>query len=160
MKNDDSSGRGARPKRAALSAAWLVGAIILSIFSGSALLCKVTSVENSKIYYIIATGHYTVSLAIAFLVFSGVYFMFDAIFALSYRRALGWGHFGLMAGGALLVIAPSILLRLTSPWPGAAKAERAFAVLSAVPTFGYLLTLVGLILFAILVGEMVGRLRR
>lgn len=161
MKNDDPSRRGARPRTAAIPTAWLAGAVILAILSGSMLFGKAMPIDNSRVYDIVASGHYAISLALTFLVFAGVYFLFDAIFALSYRRGLGWGHFGLMAAGALFIASPPTVLRLTSPWPLAARAEQTFVVFSTVPTLGYLLTLVGLALFAILLGDMVvDRLRR
>ena len=161
MKNGDPNRISVWPKSAVLFESWLVGAIALAIFGRFSLLIRVTPIDNSGVYYNVATGHYAISLAMAFLLFSCIYFILDIVFAASYRRVLGWGHLGLMTAGAAMINGPSIFLRMTSQWPRPANSERAFGLLNAVSTVGYVLTLVGLFLFALMLGHMIiGRLNR
>ena len=161
MEDSDPKRHGARPKSTILFATWFVGAIALSTLSGFALLGSVTPVDSSRVYHVAAIGHYTISLAMAFLLFSCIYFILDIVFAASYRRVLSWGHLGLMTAGAAMIIGPSIFLRMDMQRTRPANVELAFVVFNTVSTAGYVLTLSGLILFALMLGDMiVGRLRR
>jgi len=161
MKGNDQNQHRGRTRSVIFPAVWFAGAITLSILSGFALRRTVSPIDNSAVYYVLAVGHYTVSLAMAFLVFACIYFKLDTISATRYRRALSWGHFGLMTLGAALIIVPSIFLQTTTSRLQIVDATRAFLFLNNITTIGYGLTLVSLLLFVALLGDLsIRRLRR
>jgi cytochrome c oxidase subunit 1 len=139
----------------ALPAAWLFGAAVIAVLNAPTVA---SDLGTSGTYYVVAHVHYGISLAITFAIIAFVYLLLDFVFKLRYRRALGWGHFGLMATGTLLISAPSLFLRSTGTPVRTLDPQREFATLNMISSAGYGLTLLSVILFlALLVDAFVGR---
>jgi len=77
----------------------------------------------------------------------------DRVFKLRYSARLASAHYVLSILGAIFVLAPS--MGLTLFWDALAgfQPTTLFKILSGMTTFGYLMTLVGLVVFMVLVTQ-------
>lgn len=97
------------------------------------------------------------SLAVACVAFAAIYYLIDAVFHAPYRRGLGLAHLTLAVLGTALIFTPTIALRVFDAPDANKDATGTFAVLHAASSLGYVMTLVGVVVFAVLLIDAVRR---
>jgi heme/copper-type cytochrome/quinol oxidase subunit 1 len=101
-------------------------------------------------YYVVAHNHYALSLAAAFGIFAVAYAVLVGVFNLPHHWWLGYIHLALMVVGAGMVLAPQYLLRLGLPRRGVgADPIAVFAELNRLSMAGYLMMMLGLLVFVV-----------
>ncbi len=147
-----------------LPATWLAGAALIWFVSAPRPVGSPIGGDGTHYnvtYYLIAHAHYGMSLALTFVVFAAVYLGLEALPTLRPRPLLAAGHLVLMWIGAVLILAPGVLYRLSRSPERFTDARGAFALLNTVSLVGYLLTLASLVVFAgVLIDGLVRRLKR
>jgi len=142
---------GRATRRSLFPLVWLVGAAPVAGLSANLLPSSGAVVARgiTDSYYVVAHNH-VVSLATAFVLMAGVYAVLD--FAQpSYRRPLAWTHFGLMSLGAALSFAPMVFLSVAGTPQRFVDPIGLFKTLSVISSLGYLVMIIGAVVFALLV---------
>jgi cytochrome c oxidase subunit 1 len=129
---------------------WAAATILVFLLNGSPPSGLPDEGGVRRTYYVVAHHHYVVSLAAGLAIFGAVYLVLEMLPRVRYRRELGYAHLALAFVGTLLVIAPRIGLNLTAMPRRYADPAATFAFWNTVSLAGYVMTLVGLLLFVVL----------
>ncbi len=141
--------------------AWLAGAFGVASVSAlhPAAAGMIGSPQITNTYYVVARAHFSVSLAVAFVLMAGIYAAFEFM-QLQYRRAVAWWHFALMLLGSCLVLTPAILVAVAVRPHKSLDPVGLFMLLNRISALGYGVMIVATAMFAVLVVDAVVRRAR
>ncbi|HWE47484.1 MAG TPA: cytochrome c oxidase subunit I [Caulobacteraceae bacterium] len=111
-------------------------------------------------YYVIAHFHYVLSLGAVFAIFAGFYYWFEKMWGVKYNEFLGSLHFWITFVGVNLIFFPQHFLGLQAMQRRQVDYNVAFTQWNAVSSFGYAVTLVGLMVFFAVLMEAAIRRRK
>jgi cytochrome c oxidase subunit I len=131
---------------------WLLGALYAA---GAQWLVSANQpaspASNSAMtYFVLAQTHYSVSLTVAFLAFAAIYFVLERVARLRIRRWLGQAHFWAMFIGVNLIMLPALLARFEGLRSPDGDLATTFERYDAISLAGYVATLAGVVVFAVL----------
>lgn len=102
-------------------------------------------------YYLLSNAHYGMSLAAVCVAFAACYYLLAIVFKPPQRPTLGLAHLTLTVLGTTLIFTPVIALKASGDLGSNADVAAKFSFFNAVSSLGYVLTLVGVGVFAVLV---------
>jgi cytochrome c oxidase subunit 1 len=111
-------------------------------------------------YYVVAHFHYVLSLGAVFAIFAGFYYWFEKMWGVKYNEFLGAAHFWVMFIGVNLIFFPQHFLGMQGMPRRYVDYPDAFALWNKVSSFGYAVTLVGVVIFLIMLLEAAVRRRK
>ena len=110
-------------------------------------------------YYVVAHFHYVLSLGAVFAIFAGFYYWFEKMWGVKYNEVLGAIHFWLMFIGVNVIFFPQHFLGLQGMPRRTLDYPLAFAFWNKVSSYGYAITLVGVVVFLMVLIEAMVRRR-
>jgi cytochrome c oxidase subunit 1 len=111
-------------------------------------------------YYVVAHFHYVLSLGAVFAIFAGFYYWFEKMWGIKYNEILGAIHFWVMFVGVNIVFFPMHFLGAQGMPRRYVDYPEAFTLWNYVSSVGYAVTLVGVLVFLLVLLEAVVRRRR
>ena len=139
---------------------WAIGFIFLFTVGGvTGVVLANAGIDYSlhDTYYVVAHFHYVLSLGAVFAIFGGFYYWFEKMWGVRYNEALGALHFWIMFVGVNLDLLPAALPRACRACRAGASTTRvAFAKWNHLSSIGYAITLVGLVVFMLVLVEAAG----
>ena len=142
---------------------WAMGFIFLFTVGGvTGVVLANAGIDYSfqDTYYVVAHFHYVLSLGAVFAIFGGFYYWFEKMWGVKYNEALGAAHFWVMFVGVNLVFFPQHFLGLQGMPRRYVDYPEAFAYWNKVSSIGYAVTLVGVIIFLVMLVEAAVRRRK
>jgi cytochrome c oxidase subunit 1 len=110
-------------------------------------------------YYVVAHFHYVLSLGAVFAIFAGFYYWFEKMWGVRYNEFLGATHFWLTFVGVNVVFFPQHFLGLQGMPRRSADYPQAFTYWNHISSIGYVIALVGLVVFLVVLVEAAVRRR-
>jgi cytochrome c oxidase subunit 1 len=141
---------------------WAIGFIFLFTVGGvTGVVLANAGIDYSlhDTYYVVAHFHYVLSLGAVFAIFAGFYYWFEKMFGVRYNEFLGATHFWIMFVGVNLVFFPQHFLGLQGMPRRYVDYPDAFTLWNQVSSIGYVITLVGVVVFLAVLVEAVVRRR-
>jgi len=135
---------------------WAIGFIFLFTVGGvTGVVLSNAGIDYSlhDTYYVVAHFHYVLSLGAVFAIFAGFYYWFEKIFGVKYNEFLGCLHFWLMFVGVNIIFFPQHFLGLQGMPRRYVDYSDGFAYWNMVSTWGYVITIVGVLVFLIMLAE-------
>ncbi len=135
---------------------WAIGFIFLFTLGGvTGVVLSNAGIDYSlhDTYYVVAHFHYVLSLGAVFAIFAGFYYWFEKIFGVKYNEFLGCLHFWLMFIGVNIIFFPQHFLGLQGMPRRYVDYSDGFAYWNMVSTWGYVITIVGVLVFLIMLAE-------
>ena len=135
---------------------WAIGFIFLFTVGGvTGVVLSNAAVDYSlqDTYYVVAHFHYVLSLGAVFSIFAGYYYWFEKMYGIKYNEFLGHLHFWIMFVGVNLVFFPQHFLGLQGMPRRYIDYPTGFTFWNQVSSIGYAITLVGVIVFLIMLVE-------
>jgi cytochrome c oxidase subunit 1 len=135
---------------------WAIGFIFLFTVGGvTGVVLANAGIDYSlhDTYYVVAHFHYVLSLGAVFAIFAGFYYWFEKIFGVKYREWLGVAHFWVMFVGVNLVFFPQHFLGLQGMPRRYVDYPEAFTLWNKVSSIGYAITVVGVLIFLVMLLE-------
>ncbi len=135
---------------------WAMGFIFLFTVGGvTGVVLANAGIDYSlhDTYYVVAHFHYVLSLGAVFAIFAGFYYWFEKIWGVKYREWLGQLHFWVMFVGVNLIFFPQHFLGLQGMPRRYIDYPEAFTLWNQVSSWGYLVTMVGVVVFLIVLIE-------
>ena len=111
-------------------------------------------------YYVVAHFHYVLSLGAVFAIFAGFYYWFEKMWGVKYNEFLGVTHFWLMFVGVNVVFFPMHFLGAQGMPRRYVDYADAFELWNQVSTYGYLITVAGVLVFLVMLVEAAIRRRK
>jgi cytochrome c oxidase subunit 1 len=111
-------------------------------------------------YYVVAHFHYVLSLGAVFAIFAGFYYWFEKMWGLKYNEFLGALHFWIMFIGVNIVFFPMHFLGAQGMPRRYVDYPEAFTLWNYVSSVGYVITLVGVLVFLLVLIEALVRRRK
>ena len=131
---------------------WAIGFIFLFTVGGvTGVVLANAGVDHymHDTYYVVAHFHYVLSLGAVFAIFAGWYYWFSKMTGLEYREWLGALHFWVMFIGVNLIFFPQHFLGLQGMPRRYIDYPEAFALWNYWSTVGYMITMAGVVIFAV-----------
>jgi cytochrome c oxidase subunit 1 len=135
---------------------WAIGFIFLFTVGGvTGVVLSNAGIDYSlhDTYYVVAHFHYVLSLGAVFAIFAGFYYWFEKMFGVKYNEFLGCLHFWIMFVGVNLVFFPQHFLGLQGMPRRYVDYSDGYAYWNYVSSLGYVITLVGVLVFLIMLAE-------
>ena len=135
---------------------WAIGFIFLFTVGGvTGVVLSNAGIDYSlhDTYYVVAHFHYVLSLGAVFAIFAGFYYWFEKMFGVKYNEFLGCLHFWLMFVGVNIVFFPQHFLGLQGMPRRYVDYSDGYAYWHMVSTWGYVITVVGVLVFLIMLAE-------
>jgi cytochrome c oxidase subunit 1 len=135
---------------------WAIGFIFLFTLGGvTGVVLSNAGIDYSlhDTYYVVAHFHYVLSLGAVFAIFAGFYYWFEKMFGVKYNEFLGCLHFWLMFVGVNVIFFPQHFLGLQGMPRRYVDYSDGFAYWNMVSTWGYVITIVGVLVFLIMLAE-------
>ncbi|GLS00505.1 cytochrome c oxidase subunit 1 [Brevundimonas denitrificans] len=135
---------------------WAMGFIFLFTIGGvTGVVLSNAGIDYSlhDTYYVVAHFHYVLSLGAVFAIFAGFYYWFEKMFGVKYNEFLGCLHFWIMFIGVNLVFFPQHFLGLQGMPRRYVDYSDGYAYWNYVSSIGYVITLVGVLVFLIMLAE-------
>jgi cytochrome c oxidase subunit 1 len=135
---------------------WAIGFIFLFTVGGvTGVVLSNAGIDYSlhDTYYVVAHFHYVLSLGAVFAIFAGFYYWFEKMFGVKYNEFLGCLHFWIMFIGVNLVFFPQHFLGLQGMPRRYVDYSDGYAYWNYVSSMGYLITLVGVVVFLVMLAE-------
>lgn len=129
---------------------WAIGFIFLFTVGGvTGVVLANAGVDASlhDTYYVVAHFHYVLSLGAVFAIFAGWYYWFEKIWGVKYNSILARLQFLFFFVGANVIFFPQHFLGLQGMPRRYVDYADGFAFWNGVSSFGYLIMLVGMVLF-------------
>tara|TARA_R110002051_G_scaffold114257_8_gene186978 strand:+ start:24499 stop:26085 length:1587 start_codon:yes stop_codon:yes gene_type:complete len=129
---------------------WAIGFIFLFTVGGvTGVVLANAGVDESlhDTYYVVAHFHYVLSLGAVFAIFAGWYYWFEKIWGVKYNSILARLQFLFFFVGANVIFFPQHFLGLQGMPRRYVDYADGFAFWNGVSSFGYLIMLVGMVLF-------------
>jgi cytochrome c oxidase subunit 1 len=104
-------------------------------------------------YYVVAHFHYVLSLGAVFAIFAGFYYWFEKMWGVRYNETLATIHFWLTFVGVNIVFFPQHFLGLQGMPRRSIDYPAAFSYWNRVSSYGYLVALMGLVVFIAVLAE-------
>jgi cytochrome c oxidase subunit 1 len=142
---------------------WAIGFIFLFTVGGvTGVVLANAGIDYSlqDTYYVVAHFHYVLSLGAVFAIFAGFYYWFEKMWGVKYNEFLGATHFWIMFVGVNLVFFPQHFLGLQGMPRRYIDYPEAFSYWNKVSSIGYAITLVGMVVFFIVLIEAAVRRRK
>jgi len=140
---------------------WAIGFIFLFTVGGvTGVVLANAGVDQSlhDTYYVVAHFHYVLSLGAVFAIFAGWYYWFEKIFGVKYNSILARLQFAFFFIGANVIFFPQHFLGLQGMPRRYVDYADGFALWNYVSTVGYMIMLVGMVLFfLVLIDAMIRR---
>ena len=111
-------------------------------------------------YYVVAHFHYVLSLGAVFAIFAGFYYWFEKMWGVKYNEALGCAHFWITFIGVNVVFFPQHFLGLQGMPRRYIDYPEAFAFWNRISSIGYEITLLGIVVFLVILAEAAIRRRK
>ncbi|EGF89861.1 cytochrome c oxidase, subunit I [Asticcacaulis biprosthecium C19] len=141
---------------------WAIGFIFLFTVGGvTGVVLSNAPIDYSlhDTYYVVAHFHYVLSLGAVFSIFAGFYYWYEKMFGIKYNAFLGTAHFWVMFVGVNLVFFPQHFLGLQGMPRRYVDYPTGFTYWNQVSTWGYAITLVGVLIFLVMLVESIVRRR-
>ena len=141
---------------------WAIGFIFLFTVGGvTGVVLANAGIDYSlhDTYYVVAHFHYVLSLGAVFAIFAGFYYWFEKMWGVRYNEFLGAAHFWVMFVGVNLVFFPQHFLGLQGMPRRYIDYPEAFAKWNHLSSVGYAITLVGVVIFLLVLVEAMVRRR-
>jgi len=135
---------------------WAIGFIFLFTLGGvTGVVLANAGMDYSlhDTYYVVAHFHYVLSLGAVFAIFAGFYYWFEKMFGVKYNEMLGCLHFWIMFVGVNLVFFPQHFLGLQGMPRRYIDYSDGYAFWNYVSSVGYVITIVGVVVFLIMLAE-------
>ncbi|MDZ4108718.1 MAG: cytochrome c oxidase subunit I [Brevundimonas sp.] len=135
---------------------WAIGFIFLFTVGGvTGVVLANAGIDYSlhDTYYVVAHFHYVLSLGAVFAIFAGFYYWFEKMFGVKYNEFLGAAHFWIMFVGVNLVFFPQHFLGLQGMPRRYIDYSDGYAYWNYVSSVGYVITIVGVLVFLIMLIE-------
>ena len=135
---------------------WAIGFIFLFTLGGvTGVVLSNAGIDYSlhDTYYVVAHFHYVLSLGAVFAIFAGFYYWFEKMFGVKYNEFLGCLHFWIMFIGVNLVFFPQHFLGLQGMPRRYVDYSDGYAYWNYVSSMGYVITLVGVLVFLVMLAE-------
>ncbi len=129
---------------------WAIGFIFLFTIGGVTGVVLANAGADRALhdtYYVVAHFHYTMSLGATFGVFAGWYYWYPKMFGHMYSEFLANMHFWITFAGVNLIFFPQHFLGMAGMPRRYIDYPDAFSLGNYVSSIGYLVTLVGMIVF-------------
>ena len=136
---------------------WAIGFIFLFTVGGvTGVVLANSGVDTSlhDTYYVVAHFHYVLSLGAVFGIFAGFYYWIPKMSGYRYNGFLGGLHFWLMFIGVNMIFFPQHFLGLQGMPRRYIDYPEAFAYWNHISSIGYVITIVGVLVFLIMLAEM------
>ncbi|MCZ8194961.1 cytochrome c oxidase subunit I [Brevundimonas sp.] len=141
---------------------WAIGFIFLFTVGGvTGVVLANAGIDYSlhDTYYVVAHFHYVLSLGAVFAIFAGFYYWFEKMFGVKYNEMLGAAHFWVMFIGVNIIFFPQHFLGLQSMPRRYIDYTEAYTLWNQVSTWGYAITVVGVVIFVAMLIEAAVRRR-
>ena len=135
---------------------WAIGFIFLFTVGGvTGVVLSNAAVDYSlqDTYYVVAHFHYVLSLGAVFSIFAGYYYWFEKMYGIKYNEFLGHLHFWIMFVGVNLIFFPQHFLGLQGMPRRYIDYPTGFTFWNQISSIGYAITLVGVIVFLVMMVE-------
>ncbi|WAC49015.1 cytochrome c oxidase subunit I [Asticcacaulis sp. SL142] len=142
---------------------WAIGFIFLFTVGGvTGVVLSNAGIDYSlhDTYYVVAHFHYVLSLGAVFAIFAGFYYWFEKMFGIKYNGFLGGLHFWIMFIGVNIVFFPQHFLGLQGMPRRYVDYPEGYAYWNLVSSIGYAITVVGVLVFLVMLVEAVVRRRK
>ena len=140
---------------------WAVGFIFLFTVGGvTGVVLANAGVDQSlhDTYYVVAHFHYVLSLGAVFAIFAGWYYWYEKIFGVKYNSFLARAQFWFFFIGANVIFFPQHFLGLQGMPRRYVDYADGHAFWNEISSYGYLIMLVGMVLFfVVLIESMISR---
>jgi cytochrome c oxidase subunit I len=140
---------------------WAIGFIFLFTIGGvTGVVLANAGIDHAlhDTYYVVAHFHYVLSLGAVFAIFAGWYYWFEKMYGIKYNVFFAGAHFWLMFIGVNIIFMPQHFLGLQGMPRRIVDYNEAFSLWNNVSTWGYLITILGVLAF--FVGIVVSVLQR
>jgi cytochrome c oxidase subunit 1 len=142
---------------------WAVGFIFLFTVGGvTGVVLSNAAVDYSfqDTYYVVAHFHYVLSLGAVFSIFGGYYYWFEKMYGIKYNGFLGGLHFWIMFIGVNIIFFPQHFLGMQGMPRRYIDYPEGYHYWNYISSVGYAITLVGVIVFLIMLVEAFVRRRK
>lgn len=142
---------------------WAIGFIFLFTVGGvTGVVLANAGIDYSlhDTYYVVAHFHYVLSLGAVFAIFAGFYYWFEKMWGVKYNEFLGALHFWVTFVGVNLIFFPQHFLGLQGMPRRYIDYPDGFAYWNKISTWGYEITVVGVVIFLIVLIEAAVRRRK
>ncbi len=129
---------------------WAIGFIFLFTIGGvTGVVLANAGIDHAlhDTYYVVAHFHYVLSLGAVFAIFAAWYYWFEKMFGIKYNVFFAGAHFWLMFIGVNIIFMPQHFLGLQGMPRRYVDFPEAFALWNHVSTWGYLITVIGVLAF-------------
>ncbi|MEN0652845.1 MULTISPECIES: cytochrome c oxidase subunit I [Hyphobacterium] len=142
---------------------WAIGFIFLFTVGGvTGVMLANAGVDNAlhDTYYVVAHFHYVLSLGAIFTIFAGFYYWLEKMSGYKYSEFLGQTHFWITFIGVNLVFFPQHFLGLQGMPRRYVDYPDAYALWNMVSSIGYVVTMVGTVVFFVMLADVFIRRRK
>ncbi len=129
---------------------WAIGFIFLFTIGGvTGVVLANAGIDHAlhDTYYVVAHFHYVLSLGAVFAIFAAWYYWFEKMYGIKYNVFFAGAHFWLMFIGVNIIFMPQHFLGLQGMPRRYVDYNEAFSLWNHVSTWGYLITLLGVLAF-------------
>jgi cytochrome c oxidase subunit 1 len=142
---------------------WAIGFIFLFTVGGvTGVVLANAGVDYSfhDTYYVVAHFHYVLSLGAVFAIFAGFYYWFEKMWGVKYNEFLGALHFWVTFVGVNVIFFPQHFLGMQGMPRRYVDYPTGFAHWNLVSSWGYVITVVGVVIFLAMLAEAAIRRRK
>ena len=142
---------------------WAIGFIFLFTVGGVTGVMLANAGVDAYLhdtYYVVAHFHYVLSLGAIFAIFAGFYYWIEKMSGYQYSEVLGQLHFWITFIGVNLIFFPQHFLGLQGMQRRVPDYADGFALWNQVSSIGYVVTLVGTVVFFVMLADIFLRRRK